>query len=911
MPDTSRLVTILRRARWLVPVLALGLAALSAGLGQLAYARVLAQPEHPISFIVEGDLPHGITQETVEAAAEGRALSYEPFTVLVVERELTWDEYEHGEIPQGADVMLSVGFDPADPDLTLPDARRAAVAELAALDDWRPQYRVSTDVRETFLNNVTQGHGPGAVVGAALTAASEVYDGGTRSPAYWGAIAVLPLLVALMMTLLWLRFVTRERARLRAFSRARLQLARVVLELDLLEAHFRIADAELGRVTGRAARNVAEDVRGALQADWSAIRRDSLRLAHAEQVLTRELLDPRAPVHERGKPGEPMPLAEFAASADALRRRADALAASSSLRVGHAAGGTVLGRVALPPALAVEEILRHRDALPRRDAENLAKQRRALLALVQEGESSFGTESGPDVIVRHADLIDRWRRTEKRLTGALAKVDRALRNRLGNGSGSRISDDDVTARERERVRVATGGQMDTLDDLRTSLGISPRGSRAPSWLAERVLLRVESLDGAGGTEPSSRGRRRPADVSGAVAPSIPGTALVAVPVIVALVSGWIAVSTMEGGDTGYGRTLVGDRPLAALHIAGDISLIPDYAAPQRDGEPSNAETLTLESVREQMERNARYGDHALLPERVELIVALLPLDDYVSARPIAGAGNRIEIDYLDLLDAYPRIKREAAAVQPEAIDPATGDVRPGHAILPLWLGADGSYGAGLPLTGELSTGVDSRLGAYDFVATEPSMYNAPGEEWSLPIGAAVASTMSDLGRQMEYNNQRAPGIEPAALFWTVAIAAWTAMQTLVLAGLSLAQIVRRNAGTRESRRQLREMREKLNRLALGLDLSRLDAVAVLGAVDGHGGRAAETDQHLYETLLLTAWREVQELEELPRRRQRGPEWRTRVARMQEVIDSLAERDADVAAQALALIRSDPAADRSS
>lgn len=852
---------------------------------------------------MESDLPHGITQETVEAAAEGRALSYEPFTMLVVERELTWDEYEHGEIPQDADVMLSVGYDPADPDLTLPDSRHVAVAELGALDDWRPQYQVSTDVRETFLNNVTQGHGPSAVVGAALTAASDVYDGGTRSPAYWGAIAVLPLLVALLVTLLWLRFVARERARMRAFSRARLQLARVVLELDLLEAHFRIADAELGRVTGRAARNVAKDVRGALKADWSAIRRDSLRLAQVEQMLTRELLDPRAPVHTRGKPGESMPLAEFAASADALRRRADALAASSSLRVGHAAGGTVLGWVALPSALAVEEILRHRDGLPRRDAENLARQRRALLALVQEGESSFGTESGPDVIVRHADLMERWRRTEKRLTDALVKVDRALQKRLNNGNGSQIAADDVTARERERVRVATGGRMDTLDDLRTSLGISPRGSRAPSWRAERVLLRIESLDASRGAVPSRRSR--PADVASTLAPSIPGAALVALPVIVALISGWIAVGTMDGGNTSYGRILVGDQSLAALHIAGDTSLIPDYAAPRRDeDEPSNAETLTLESIREQMERNARYGDLALLPERVELIVALLPLEDYVSARPIEGAGNRVEIDYLDLLDAYPRIKEEAAAVQPEAIDATTGDVRAGYAILPLWLGADGSYGAGLPLTGELSTGVDSRLGAYDFVATEPSMRNAPGDEWSLPIGAEVASAMSDLGRQMEYNNQRAAGIAPATLFWTVAIAAWTGVQTLVLAGLTLAQALRRTAGTRQARRQLREMREKLNRLALGLDLSRLDAVAVLGAVDGHDGKAAETDQHLYETVLLTAWREVQELEELPRRMQRGPEWRTRVTRMQRVIDSLAERDTDVAEHALALIRSD-------
>lgn len=898
MPGTSRIVTILRRGRWVVPVLALALAVLSVGLGQLAVARVFAQPEHPISFIVEDGLPYGITQETVEAAAEGRALSYEPFTVLVVERELTWDEYQHGELPQGADVMLSVGFDPADPDLVLPDQRRASVAKLGALDDWRPQYHASTDMRETFLNNVTQGHGPSAVVGAALTAASEAFDGGTRSPVFWGAIAVLPLLVALLITLVWLRFVARERAQARTFARARLQLARVVLELDLLEAHFRIADAELESVSGRAARNAAKDVRTTLKADWSAIRRVSLKLAHAEQILTRELLDPRALVHERGKPSKPMSLAEFTAGTDALQRRADALAASSSLRVGHAAGGTILGRVALPSTQAVEEVLRHRSALPRREAENLAKQRRALLALVQEGASSFGTESGPEVIVRHADLMQRWQRTEKLLTGALVKAERALQKRRKYGAGLNVTDQDVTDRERERVRVTTGGQMDTLDDLRASLGISSRGSRAPSWHAERLLLQLQSPE-------ASRGRLGPSDVATTRAPSISGTSVVILPIIVALISGWIAVATAEEANKTYGRTLVGDEPLAALDIAGDLSLIPEYAVPPRnEDEPTNAETLTLESVREQMERNARYGDHALLPERVELIVALLPLDEYVSARPREGAGYRIEIDYLDLLDAYPRIKRLAATVQPAAIDAITGDVRPGYAVLPLWLGADGSYGAGLPLTGELSTGVDSRLGAYDFRATEPSMYNIPGEDWTLPVGAVVASTMSDLGRQMEYNNQQTSTIPPATLFWTVAIAAWTGAQTLMLTGLALTQALRRTTATRQARRQLGELREKLNQLAIGLDLSQLDAVAVLGADDGHDGKAAEADQQLYETVLLTAWREVQELEELPRRMQRGTEWSAQVARMRRVIDSLSERDSDVAEQALALIRSE-------
>lgn len=904
------LATILRRAPWLVPVLAVCLAGLSALLGQLGYDRVLAEPEERISFIVDGDLPHGITQETVDAAATQRALSYEPFTVLVVGRELTWDEHQHGEFPDDVDVMLSVGFDEADPDLVLADARRVSLRTLAGQEDWMPHHRVATDVRETFLNNLTQGQGPGAVVGAALTAGSAVYDGGTRSPAFWGAAAGLPLLVALLMTLMWWRFLRHERARQRDFSRARRRLAHVLLELDLLEVHYLVAASELDQVAERGAKAVANDVGTRLHDDWSAIRDESLRLARAEQVLTRELIDPRAPVHESRTPSEPMTLPAFATAADALRRRADALAAASSLRLGHTDGRTVLGRVALPSTQAVEEILRHGDLLPVREAKELERRRRALLALVQERESAPGAESGQEVVVRHADLMGRWRREEQRLVGALEKTGRALEKGLSRSDRrTRDVDGEATRRHRDRVRAATGGQMDTLDELRGSLGLSQPARRTPSWTAERVLVllaRTEATTALDEGHTSETVTVRPDGWTASWAARMTGPALVTVPIIAALVSGWVAVATMDGQNTAFGRVLTGDQPVAALHVAGDLALVPDHVDPPAYLEERNVETLTLEYVREQMVDNTAAGDRALLPERLELIVALLPLDDYVATRPAEEGENRLEVDYSDLLHAYPRIKDEAAAVQPAAIDTVTGDVRPGYAILPLWLGTDGRFAAGLPMTGYLSWGVDSRLGAYDFNATELAMRNSPGDAYSLPVGSEVASTLTDLGTEMEYNQQRAAGISASTLFWMVAIAVWTGVQAVALAALSLLEAVRRTVGTGRTRGELRAMRKTLNGLALGLDLSRLDAVAVLGGSDNPDKQereVAEIDQHLYETVLLTAWRDVEELEQTPRREQRTSEWRARVERLRRVIDSLGERETDVAERALTLIRS--------
>lgn len=883
-----------------MPVLAAALALVSAGLGQVAQSKILAQPDQPITFLIDGELPYGITQETVDAAARGRALSYEPFTILVVERPLTWDEYEHGEFPRGADVMLSVGFDPDDPDLALPLGSRASIAERLTGDEWNPNYSAAVDIRQTFLNNLTQGQGPNAVVGAALTAASRAFDGGTRSPILWVSLAALPLLVGLLLMVFWTRHLARERSRRRVFSAARLELARVVLELDLLDAHVSIAGAELDRGARGRARAVAKKVKGTLDDDWAAVRETSLQLAHEEQVLTRELLDPRAAVHERGAPAEAMDLSRFAARTAALRRRADALVAASSLRVGHATGGTILGQIALSSTLGIDDVLARPGLLTPAEAEALGRQRSDLLALLEEADSAFGDDNGPQVVVRHADLMARWRGAERRLSATLSRVERRLDKRMPRGTPSPIAAGVVDRRVRERTRVATGGRMDTLGELRASLDLTPKRGEVPSRHAERVLLRAEALDAGPGAAPTPRAATRP----DRLAPDFLPVAVVILPVVAAFVGGFVAISAAEKGDATYGRTLVGDQPLASLEILGDPALIPDDRnASDAANEPPNRDTLTLENVRRTMQRYASWGDAALLPEKLDLVVAILPIDDYLTVRPNEDSQNRVRLDIAEVLEAYPRIKAQVAAEYPDTIDPATGEVRAGYGILPLWIRDDGSYGVGLPLTGTLSTGVDSRLGAYYFNATEPMFTNLPGEDSATPVGWLVASELSDLGRQMEYNHLQRSTLSPASLFWVVALATWTAVQALAMIAWSLAQLFLRNAGSRRTRRQLRALREKLNELASGLDLSRLDAVAVLGPADGHRGRAAEADQQLHETVLFTAWREVQALEALPRREQRGPEWRARVERMGAVIDALAEREAGVAERALVLVRS--------
>lgn len=238
---------------------------------------------------------------------------------------------------------------------------------------------------------------------------------------------------------------------------------------------------------------------------------------------------------------------------------------------------------------------------------------------------------------------------------------------------------------------------------------------------------------------------------------------------------------------------------------------------------------------------------------------------------------------------------------PAVLDSRTGEVALGQAILPVWILDDGSYAFDNFLTGEFSVGVSSRMGAYDFRGTEPTVLGT-GDMADVAVGWWVAYELLDLGREMEYNHLTMDNVSPATVFWAVAVSVWTGLLTLVLLGMAVAEAGRRRLGSTAVRRRLAGLRQDLNGLALGLDLSRLDMVAVLGLDSETGGRAEEAGQRLYETALVTAWREVDALERLPRREQRGEAWASRVRHVQRLVGTLATRRAEVARRADELLR---------
>ena len=92
-------------------------------------------------------------------------------------------------------------------------------------------------------------------------------------------------------------------------------------------------------------------------------------------------------------------------------------------------------------------------------------------------------------------------------------------------------------------------------------------------------------------------------------------------------------------------------------------------------------------------------------------------------------------------------------------------------------------------------------------------------------------------------------------------------------------------------RRLRRVMRRLESLMLGLDRSRIDAVAVLGA--GPAGTPAEAGQRLYESALLAAWREAEALGSLPLGVQRRPDTVRRAESLRDRVADLARQDEDV------------------
>lgn len=915
-PQKSAKSTVrLRKPRWWQPVAAALLAASSVGISLFGYQAVTAEPEHPLNIVVdepfEDDMGIGLTPENIQAAAQGH-YTYEPFTMRVVSRELEESEWVDKELG-GADLMLSTRlfrdvenegpFTPEEFSLRWASMNNNAFAHTDMIG--QNPYAV----QDTYTNNLVLGHAPNAVVGAALTAADLEFSGTVRTPALWVPLAALPLVGAVGLMWLWQRARGQYQRTQQRFSDAKLTLARVVLELDALEIRYLTAQQALHT----ASENLAEDQ--ALRADWESLHSGSLELARLEHQLDRLFAGTAAPadVDQRllqtessgDHPGAAA-FTYFVRQTDVLKERADALASASELRAGHAGSRSVLDRLALPLIQAMDELMRQEGQ--RSELQKLLQPYRekflALSSEVQDTASPPGENNDDDaetaeiqrLVADRADLLQRWGQTEQDMVADLKR----WRSELPAGSfGDRTQDlgERTDERVRARIRAFTGGQHESFNALRRTLGLGHGADTGPLHSVEQCLelLQARSADHAAtaGTlvvEDETNWWTRGSTLG------------VVVPILISLGAGLIAAGQTDS-STPYGLVLEGDQELAQLQVMGDLSTVAEHRSADGVETLSHAETLDLDYVREQMERRLEFTGHrALLPEHLELTVMLLPVDEYLDYELELGEHvTRMRFDFFDLVEAFAQIKQEAADEYPEVLDAETGEVAWGQALLPVWVREDGSYAVSAALAGDISTGQHSRLGASSYQYLSPQIYDV--NDHSRMLGDHVVWEVGQLGTAMEYNHQEFAQVSGSQVFWLSSVTAWGGLQMLLILGGAVAGQLERRFGSLRAQRQLGQLRAQLNELSLGLDLSRVDMVAVIGGDSGSGGRAEQADQRLYEAGLVTALRQVQAMERLPRRQKRGDQWVNQVEDAQRVIDGLTARERDVSARAQLLLDS--------
>ncbi|MGO3090380.1 MAG: hypothetical protein ACTII7_11960 [Galactobacter sp.] len=905
-------------------------------LGVVGFQRVTVQPTHSITFEVEEGLPLGITQESVMASAEEYdAKSYEPFTMRVVERELTWAETYRGETGD-ADVLFSVGSDSGSDsdkegesefgdrgaDTVLPDFNRVAFKGEGSSKDGITESRA---VREAFVNNQTLGHGPGAVVGAALTAADVKFNGGNRSFAFWGSLAALPMFGSLLVAYAWMRDRRTDRRRAQQLSAAQLRLARVVLEMDSLEVRFEVAKQVIrdGMAAGeqddtafkrwlKRHRQADDQGLAKMEQQWKSIRSSSLALAKKEERLQAIFRDRAAPEGDDTLDQAVKDLEAFQKDTEALQRKAAALADASELRLGHAGSRSVLDQLAAPLIQAVDDVLYRKDQLPP-ESKGLEEVRDELLALSLQAASADdpvgaddADEDGSAALVRnHADLLKKWGAAEARLLKISADLEKPLRSKLRSRGKQKEAQRSVkkAAEERaeQRILSMTAGQTKTFRELRETLGLGYGTETGPQQAVEGVLVLLDWLQRSetGTSADQEAVESWNAEQFGAAKAS----AGLLIPVLAALGLGWVAVAQIPQA-TSYGLQLTGDKELQALNVYGDVNLLPE-AEERYSDDLDQAGSLNVDYIRERMQRSLKYtSDRALFPEELALTVAIVPADDYIEyQRNRADSDNRMEIDYWQVVEGQRKLKEDVAKVYPEVVDTATGDIARGQGIVPVWVLDEETYAVGYTLTGQISSGMNSRVGRYSFQATEPSR-RGPGENNNMLIGDTLTYDLGELARAMEYNHLESSNVDPKSVFWMTSISAWTGIMTLGVLWAAVQGALRQRTGNKQVRAQLGTLRTELNNLALGLDMTRLDLVAVLGGEkSATGGDAEESEQRLYEAGLVTAWRELDALEGLPRKLQKGEDWNARMGHVRQLVDMLGTRSEGISARTEQLLRS--------
>lgn len=564
-----------------------------------------------------------------------------------------------------------------------------------------------------------------------------------------------------------------------------------------------------------------------LNASWKAVRDSSLSLARIEDAAMEAVYGAKTAL----TPKTEALVKRLEEDTRHLVSQADALMGAGAVLGRLQAGQGVLDKVAAPMTLAARELLARLATRPAGvvSDKRVRKTKDALESLLGVLAADQGSRAS----------LRAWRTAEFKLERSARAINYSLRSH----SRARVTPDAIT--------------IETLTELRSGLGLSPAGShRTLTALNEANAAALALLGPLAGTVESTRASF-PEIIRKVFLPRPSAGATWILACVAMAVTGIITSAVFVGNmpsDDSY--KLTGNMPLHSLTVDGDAGGI-------------------------DVSRIQRYAGDRFTRE-LDVTVAVRSASDYLGIAPeplddghgfVRGRGPQV------LLDALWRVKAEFPAL----LEPSTGELLENQVIIPLWTLGDDAASVPATLAGPVSVGESSR--------PDYSTWDFGGYYFDSGFDYTVASAVRDVGRLVQNNDQVKPTVNPLLLFALRALAVFLGALALTMVGsyggavsMALGRFGR-NADT------LRQLRGQLNNLALGLDDSRINAVAMLGK--GPSAPSAESDQRIYESALAMAWRIADDLAARPLSQRLSAAYVADVERLEQLVAALMIREGDV------------------
>ncbi|MGN5732349.1 hypothetical protein [Arthrobacter psychrochitiniphilus] len=305
----------------------------------------------------------------------------------------------------------------------------------------------------------------------------------------------------------------------------------------------------------------------------------------------------------------------------------------------------------------------------------------------------------------------------------------------------------------------------------------------------------------------------------------------------------------------------GSKPLRSLHFDGDLGGI------------------------DQGEIRRYLPNH--FTEDVDVTVVVRSAEDYLNWPTGPYVRDTLTSEFYEpqvLVDALWRLKSEF----PGLLDPATAELRSDHTIIPVWRVNSEYVTIPAIISGAVNLGGRSHLGTFDW---EYGSYFVSDHAEN-----QVISAVKELSLGLESNNYSEPEINGFWLFVLLTLSLGLSSITLLLVIRYGGSVSMRLGLFGRNARTLRRLRDELDALALGLDDSRLNAVAGLGASPTDSktpGTVAESDQRIYERTLVMAWRISEDLASRPLSGRLDAGYVAEIDHLETIVTALGLRENDV------------------